>query len=169
MSTNAVRAAQITGLPLLALERHPWQPGPGDRWQPVPDMAAAVQALPYEPSRVFLAIGRQNLELFAAKPQHHYLLRLVDAPASLPLPKASAIISRGPFTFEADIALLTTHQITHIVAKNAGGTGARAKLDAARALNLPVILIDRPTVPERPRVETVAEVLAWLHPANRGV
>jgi precorrin-6A/cobalt-precorrin-6A reductase len=169
MSTNAVEAARITGLPLLALERQPWQATPGDRWQSVPDMAAAITALPDEPARIFLAIGRQNLELFIAKPQHHYLLRLVDAPESLPLPNAKAIISRGPFTFDGDLDVLKTHQITHIVAKNAGGSGARAKLDAARALNLAVILIDRPDVPERPKVESVAEVLAWLHPANRGV
>ncbi len=42
-------------------------------------MAAAVAALPEPPARVFLAIGKQNLAGFAARPQHHYLLRLVDA------------------------------------------------------------------------------------------
>jgi precorrin-6A/cobalt-precorrin-6A reductase len=169
MSAHAVQAAQLVGVPLIALQRQPWTPGPGDRWLAVPDLAAAVQALPESPARVFLAIGRQTLDAFAARPQHHYLLRLVDAPESLPLPDARAIVSRGPFTLEGDLALLQAHRITHIVAKNAGGTGARAKLDAARALHLPVILIDRPAVPDRPVVETVAEVLRWLHPANLGV
>ena len=169
MSTNAVQAAEITRIPLLALERAPWQPGPQDRWHLVPDMAAAAAALPDEPARVFLAIGRQNLEVFAVKPQHHYLLRLVDTPASLPLPKTCAIISRGPFSLEGDLDLMTTHHITHIVAKNAGGAGARAKLDAARLLNLPVILIDRPALPNRASVDTVAAVLRWLHAENLGV
>lgn len=169
ISGNAVAAAGIAGLPVLALERQPWAEGPADRWQSVPDMEAAAAALPEEPARVFLAIGRQNLEVFAAKPQHHYLLRLVDAPESLPLPNANAVIARGPFTLAGDLALLQAHRISHIVAKNAGGAGARAKLDAARALNLPVILIAQPVVPERPRVATVAEVLAWLHAENLGV
>ena len=169
MSTHAVAAAQITGLPLIALERQPWRPTPEDRWLSVPDMAAALDALPDDPARIFLAIGRQNLEVFAAKPQHHYLLRLVDTPQGLPLPKATAVISRGPFDLPGDLDLLTTHRITHIVAKNAGGVGARAKLDAARLLHLPVILIGRPAIPHRHSVETVAEVLAWLHPANLGV
>ena len=169
MSLHAVQAAALTQTPLLALERQRWVITPGDLWQTVPDMTAAVAALPDTPARVFLAIGRQNLEDFAAKPWHHYLLRLVDTPQSLPLPNADAIISRGPFTLEGDLALLQTHRITHIVAKNAGGRGARAKLDAARMLTLPVVLIDRPFVPDRPKVETVAEVLAWLHPANLGV
>lgn len=169
ISTNAVQAMEITGIPLLALERAPWSADPQDRWDLVPDMAAAAAALPDEPARVFLAIGRQNLEVFAVKPQHHYLLRLVDAPASLPLPKAHAIVSRGPFSLEGDLDLMQTHRITHIVAKNAGGTGARAKLDAARQLNLPVILIDRPALPDRPTVDSVAAALRWLHAENLGV
>ncbi len=169
MSRHAVEAAAITQIPLLAFERASWQPAKGDFWQRVPDMAGAVAALPDDPARVFLAIGRQSLEDFAAKPQHHYLLRLVDQPAALPLPDVTALIARGPFTLQGDLDLLQTHHITHIVAKNAGGMGARAKLDAARELRLPVILIDRPYVPDRPKVDTVAQVLAWLHSANRGV
>lgn len=171
ISGNAVEAAKLTGIPLLALERAAWQPSLGDQWQNVPDMTAAVAALPAEPARVFLAIGRQQLEAFAVSPQHHYLLRLVD-PATDPLPlvHVTVIIARGPFTYEADLALLTTHRISHVVAKNAGGNGARAKLDAARTLRLPVILVDRPSVAERPQVHNVPDVVEWLsHTANLGV
>ena len=46
-----------------------------------------------------------------------------------------------------------------LVSKNAGGIGARAKLDAARQLGLRVILVDRPAIPPRRSVETVAEVM----------
>ena len=47
--------------------------------------------------------------------------------------------------------------------------GARAKIDAARELGLPVIMIARPALPERPRVESVEDVLAWLgHDARLG-
>jgi precorrin-6A/cobalt-precorrin-6A reductase len=171
MSRHAVEAARLTGLPLLALERDPWSATPADRWTHVPDISAAVAALPDKPARIFLAIGRQNLEDFAPSPQHHYILRLVDPPTGpLPLPDCTVLIARGPFTTAGDLALMQQHQITHVVAKNAGGTGARAKLDVARNLGLSVIMIDRPAIPERPRVETVAEVLRWLsHPANLGV
>ena len=114
-------------------------------------------------SRVFLAIGRQNLDAFASAPQHHYLLRLVDPPTEpLPLPQAEAVIARGPFTVDGDRALLQRHRIDLIVAKNAGGAGAEAKLSAARELGLPVVLIDRPAVPERTVARSVAEVMAWL-------
>jgi precorrin-6A/cobalt-precorrin-6A reductase len=170
MSAHAVAACAATGVPLLALERLPWMQGEGDLWTAVPDIAAAVQALPPLPQRIFLAIGKQNLDAFAARPEHHYLLRLVDTPGALPLPRADVILSRGPFSLQGDLDLLKDHRIQLVVSKNSGGAGAEAKVQAARALHLPVLMIDRPVVPERPRVETVAEVLAWLgHPANLGV
>ncbi len=171
MSRNAIGACAATGTPLLTLERPAWRAGPGDDWQSVADIEAAVAALPDAPARVFLAIGKQTLAPFAAKPQHHYLLRLVDPPeAALPLPQASVVIARGPFDVETDQALLRAHAITHIVAKNAGGAGAEAKLIAARALHLPVILIDRPTLPTRKVVATVPEVMAWVcHPVTEGL
>lgn len=172
MSRNAIEACAQTGTPLVALERPAWAPGSGDDWRSVADIAGAVAALPEAPARVFLAIGKQTLAPFAAKPQHHYLLRLVDPPeAALPLPQASVVIARGPFDVAADTALMRAHAITHIVAKNAGGAGAEAKLTAARALRLPVILIDRPALPPRKVLATVPEVMGWLsHTAtDRGV
>ena len=170
MSRHAVQACAATGVALLAYQRPPWQAGPGDDWQTVPDLASAVAALPDTKSRIFLAIGKQHLAEFAAKPQHHYLLRLVDPAGALPLPDAEAVIARGPFTYAGDLALLQSHRISRIVAKNAGGMGARAKLDAARTLALPVILIARPELPARAVAGDIGEVLAWLgHRADRGV
>ncbi len=163
MSCNVVAACTRTGVPLCAFERPAWRPGPGDDWTGVADIDAAVQALPEEAARIFLAIGKQHLAEFAAKPQHHYLLRLVDEPeAALPLPDCSVEIARGPFDEAGDLALLQRHGITHLVSKNAGGRGASAKLAAARALNLPIIMIDRPKVPPRKIYGDVAEVMAWL-------
>ncbi|WP_054007255.1 cobalt-precorrin-6A reductase [Cypionkella psychrotolerans] len=168
MSRNAMEACAQAGVPLLGLERKPWVAGIGDRWVHVGSMEAAVAALPDAPARVFLAIGKQNLAGFAAKP-HHYLLRLVDAPDTPPLPDCTVVLARGPFEVEGDKALLMQHNISHIVAKNAGGAGAEAKLIAARTLGLPVILIDRPALPARRMVGSVAEVMAWLPHAERGV
>lgn len=164
MSGNAVAACVALGLPLVAFERAPWTPGPGDRWQAVPDLSAAAAALPADPSCVFLAIGRQHLAAFAAAPQHAYVLRLVDPPeGALPMPRARVVVARGPFDAAGDIALMRGHGVQIVVAKNAGGTGALAKLDAARALHLPVILIDRPRLPPRPLAASVDQVMARLH------
>ncbi|MBL4929726.1 cobalt-precorrin-6A reductase [Fuscibacter oryzae] len=172
ISRNAALACAETSTPLLALERAAWVAGEGDRWTLVSDTEAAVAALPKAPARVFLAIGKQTLTSFTARPQHHYLLRLVDPPdGGLPLPDASVVIDRGPFTVEGDLALLRHHRISHIVAKNSGGAGAEAKLIAARALGLPVILIDRPALPARNVAHDLAAVMAWIghQPARLGV
>jgi precorrin-6A/cobalt-precorrin-6A reductase len=146
ISRHAVDACAAANIPLLALERAPWVCMPGDIWIEVTDIDTAVAALPDAASRVFLAIGRQHIAPFAAKPQHAYTLRFVDAPdGALPLPNADVIVSRGPFTLEGDRELMTSRKINLLVARNSGGNGARAKIDAARELGLPVIMAHRPS------------------------
>ncbi|WP_431016991.1 cobalt-precorrin-6A reductase [Bradyrhizobium pachyrhizi] len=163
MSRNAIAACAQTATSLLALERAPWDKASGDRWIEVADVVSAAAALPDSPTRVFLAIGRQHIAPFGARPQHAYTLRFVDPPEqALPLPDADVIVSRGPFTLEGEIAMMRARRIEWIVARNSGGTGARAKIDAARVLGLPVIMITRPSLPDRPRVESVSEVIQWL-------
>ncbi len=171
MSANAVAACAETGVPLLALTRPAWEQGPEDHWIRVPDIAGAVAELDRPAARVMLAVGRMHLAEFAPNPQHAYLLRLVDPPAEpLPFPEHHVVVDRGPFTRDADLKLLTDHRIELVVSKNAGGSGARAKIDAARALGLPVIMIDRPAIPPRAEAHSVEAALAWLHGATeRGV
>jgi precorrin-6A/cobalt-precorrin-6A reductase len=128
----------------------------------VGDVNAAVTALPELPAKVFLAIGRQHIAPFATKSQHAYTLRFVDPPEA-PLPfAADVIVSRGPFTLDGELEMLRTRGVMWIVARNSGGDGARAKIDAACTLGLPVIMIARPELPERQRVESVAEIMQWL-------
>lgn len=163
MSRNAVSACAAADVPLIALTRPAWQAQTGDVWQHVPDIAGAVRALDRPRLRVMLAVGRMHLDAFAPNPQHFYLLRLVDPPkADLPLPDSEVIVSRGPFREVDDRALMERHRIDLVVSKNAGGTGAYAKIAAARSLGLPVIMIDRPEMPERLEVSTPEEVFAWL-------
>lgn len=163
MSRNACAACTETNTPLIALQRPPWHQAPGDTWIDVPDISAAVTALPIAPANVFLAIGKQHLPAFQAKSQHTYTLRIVDpAKSALPLTHHNTVVARGPFYLEDDLNLLRERGISWIVARNAGGTGARAKIDAARILALPVIMIARPVMPERMSMETVEECMAWL-------
>jgi precorrin-6A/cobalt-precorrin-6A reductase len=174
MSAHAIAACAVSGVPLLALERPPWQRAPGDRWIEVDDLDAAAEALGAAPRRVFLGIGRQSLQTFAAHPQHAYLVRLVDPPrAPLPLPDAEVIVARGPFKRSDDRAMLANYRAEIVVAKNAGGDSASAKIEAARDLALPVVMVRRPFIPARETVETPAEVMRWLGhdktPAERGV
>jgi precorrin-6A/cobalt-precorrin-6A reductase len=162
MSRNAVAACAETETPLIALERAPWAKASGDNWIEVADIESAVAALPERGTRVFLAIGRQHIAPFVARPQHAYTLRFVDPPeGDLPF-DAEVIVSRGPFTLDDELEMVRSRSIAWIVARNSGGDGARAKIDAARALGLPIIMISRPPLPDRLRVESVAEVMQWL-------
>ena len=166
MSWNAVHACRAANVALLALQRPEWRAGNGDNWRHVPDIAGAVTALDGPAQRVMLALGRMHMAEFAAQPQHHYVLRLVDAPKQTPgLPLHTVVVARGPFTVEADTALFQKHGVEIVVCKNAGGSGAEAKLHAARALGLPVVMIDRPELPGRETVATVDAVFDWLEQA----
>lgn len=170
MSRHAVAACDATGIPLMALERAPWQRQAGDTWNEVPNLEAAATALPEQPAHVFLAIGRQHLKAFAAKPQHTYTLRFVDHPdGDLPFPQTHIIVDRGPFTLTDELELLRSRSIDVVVARNSGGDGAFAKIEAARNLGLPVVMIGRPALPERQHRRSVADVVAWLsHEAHLG-
>lgn len=163
MSRNAIDACTQTGTPLIALTRPPWQADPGDRWTHVPDIAGAVAALDCPQKRVMLAVGRMHLQDFTVNPQHAYLLRLVDPPAQpLGFPQAKVVVDRGPFSLEGDRALLREHRIDLVVSKNAGGSGAHAKILAARDLGLPVLMIERPAIAARAEAHSIQEVMQWL-------
>jgi precorrin-6A/cobalt-precorrin-6A reductase len=167
ISANAARGAKTAQVPLLALRRAAWNKQADDNWIEVAAVEDAVQALGETPLRVFLTLGRKELAPFASAPQHFYLVRSVD-PVDPPLdvPHASYLTARGPFTEEADRALLEKHRIEIIVAKNSGGAATYGKIAAARALAIPVVMLTRPALPEVATATTVEEVLAWLDHAS---
>ncbi len=172
ISGNADRAAAAAGVPLVVLERPRWEAAPGDRWTRVADMAGAAAALGTAPRRVFLAVGRQEIGAFRAAAQHHYLVRSIEAaaPGDMP-PDAEALLARGPFSEADERALLSGRRIEVLVAKNSGGAATWGKIAAARALGLPVVMIDRPA--RAGAAASVAEALDRLDhgaaPAKRGV
>ncbi|KQN30521.1 cobalt-precorrin-6X reductase [Sphingomonas sp. Leaf34] len=171
MSATAVVAAAHTGVAYIALTRPAWTPVAGDRWTMLADIDAAVAALAGPSRRVMLALGRMHVDAFSVQPQHDYLLRFVDTPDRPPgLPRHHLVVDRGPFDVEDERCLMEAHGTEIMVCKNAGGTGAQAKIVAARALGLPVIMIARPVPPPRLEVHAAEDVLHWLdHAADRGV
>lgn len=178
ISRNARAAAQIAGVPMVAVSRPPWIAGPGDRWTEAADMPAAAQALGAAPRRVFLTVGQQELAPFRLAPWHHYLIRSIEPPDPALLPLAArCIAARGPFREDAERALLEREGIEVIVTKNSGGTATAPKLAAAQALGIPVVMVARPNIAfSGPPGETVPDAvgaLAWLDhvaaPWERGV
>ncbi len=161
MRWNAREAADVVGIPTIRVERPRWSEGPGDDWRRVPDLDAAAHAVA-DLSRVFLTIGRTELDAFAVCTETWFLVRTVEPATDLPGSDSLGIEARGPFTVEGERALLTDHEVEAIVTKDSGGEETRAKLAVARDLGLPVIVVDRPPNPPGPRVETVDEILAWV-------
>ena len=171
MSAHAVAACKGTGVPIASLVRPEWARETGDHWQVVASMEAAAEALGTEPRRVFLSLGRQDLHVFARAPHHHYLARLIDRPDQATLPPDLRLLqARGPFDRADEERLLREEGIDIIVSKNAGGAATHAKIDAARALGLPVVMIARPHKPAGIVMADVEACVAWLHGlAPRGV
>jgi precorrin-6A/cobalt-precorrin-6A reductase len=162
ISAQAAVAADEAGVPLLALRRPPWRAGPGDRWHRVPDAASAAELLPSLGQRVFLTTGRGGLDAFAGLAALWFLIRAVEPPPPPLPPRHQVVLARGPFTADAERALLREHRVDVVVTRDSGGDMTAAKLVAARELGLPVVLLDRPSAPDTPGVATVEEAVRWL-------
>lgn len=163
MPHHAAAACARAGVPRLRVCRPAWQAVAGDHWHEVVDLDAAAALLAeLRPRRVFLTTGRQELQPFARLPDMWFLVRAIEPPDSMPLADASVLLARGPFDEEREVALLRDHAIDVVVSKNSGGGAAAAKLVAARALGLPVVMVERPPGPPGPTAASVDEALAWL-------
>jgi len=163
ISAQAAAACAAAAVPRLVLLRPPWRHHPLDRWVEVADLAGAARVLPQLGRRVWLTVGQRDLAAFAGLPQHHFLVRLVDAPAApLPLASCDILLGRGPFNLAEERRILQRHAIEVLVAKASGGAATEAKLVAARERDLPVVMVRRPPPPPGERGDEVAAALDWL-------
>jgi precorrin-6A/cobalt-precorrin-6A reductase len=161
ISASAAAACPAAHVPLLRLERPGWSERPGDRWTWVEDLGSAARAIGARGERVLLTTGRQGLAAFAPVEIAWFLIRCVDPPDP-PLPaRHELILARGPYTVAGELALIDRHEIDLVVTKDSGGSLTAAKLDAARELGLPVIVVRRPPRPAGDAVTDVAAAVAW--------
>ena len=164
ISWNAAQAATVVGIPHLMLVRPDWERLPSDDWIEVDSVERAVTAIPDTVERIFLTIGRQQLAPFARLTDRWCLIRSIDPPdPEIVLPPGKLLLDRGPFSLELERQLLQDYQIQAIVSKNSGGDATYAKIIAARELNIPVIMVQRPIAPKCDRVDDISQAIAWLH------
>jgi len=166
-ATITGHAAKVCGelrLPYLLLARPPWDPG--DAIVVGSDIQAAEVVARQQFARVFLT-GRTGVAAFVDSAAW-FLIRAVTAPSPDVLPRRHQLmLSRGPYYYDREYALLREHRIDALVTKNSGGEMTRAKLDAAAALDIPAVMVSRPPLP--PGVKTVGsvdEAVAWVAETN---
>lgn len=163
ISAHAIAAAASVGIPHLRLLRPAWVPSAADRWLEVGSNEAAAAVLPEVGDRFFLTIGRQELATFAPLRHLWFLMRMVDAPPPDALiPPGVVLLERGPFSVEQERSRLQHYTIGAIVSKNSGGDATYAKIIAARELQLPVVMVQRPPLPSAEQVPDVDGALIWL-------
>ncbi|MDH3667908.1 MAG: cobalt-precorrin-6A reductase [Paracoccaceae bacterium] len=156
MTRNAAEACAAAKIARLRLIRPPWD---GD-WQEVGSIHAAARALPTG-ARAFITTGRKELGPFASRTDITGVVRFIEPVADLP-PHLTQVTARPPFPIESELALMREQAISHLVSKNAGGA-ARAKLDAAGELGIPMIMVARPSQPPGPTAHSVEEAVGWVH------
>ncbi len=172
ITINGAIAAKIVNIPHLMLVRPQWEKVAGDHWIEVETVEAAAEAIPESVKRVFITSGRQQLEPFLQRshsyPDTWYLIRSIDPP-DLTLSNSQLLLDRGPFNLEQERQLLREYQIQAIVSKNSGGDATYAKIVAARELGIPIIMVQRPQMPEGDKVTSIQQAIAWLQTSNSPV
>ena len=161
ITCNGAIASQLANIPHLMLVRPQWEKVRGDNWIEVESVEAAAQAIPELVKRVLITSGRQQLEPFLQRSHIWYLMRSIDPP-DIELPNSKVLLDRGPFNLEQERQLLQDYQIEAIVSKNSGGSATYAKIIAARELDVPVVMVQRPARPEGEKVNDIEEAIAWL-------
>lgn len=162
ITEHGIQACQAAQIPYLRLTRPPWEPYPEDNWILVRSHREAAQAIPGRGERIFLTIGRQELHYYRAV-SGWFLMRMIDPPAlDSELPKGELRLQRGPFALTDELEILARYRINLVVSKNSGGVATYSKIIAARQLQLPVIMIQRPRLPPCPEVNTLDQAWDWL-------
>ncbi|WP_449430969.1 cobalt-precorrin-6A reductase [Pseudomonas putida] len=146
ISRNAAEASRTAGIPCWALRRPAWQAQAGDDWREVADWAGLINALkPFR--RPLFTLGREPLQHLEEIPLHQFwTLRALEAcPGN---ERCEVIGARGPFRLEDERALFARRGIDVLISKNSGSVATEPKLEVARERGLPVLVLQRPTLPE---------------------
>ena len=154
IARNAAKAAELAGVPRLKLLRPAWRPVEGDRWTPATCLAEACRALPAG-ARPFLALGRQHLAPFTRRSDIRPLARMIEPPEPALPDRWTLVLARPSPEWQVEAELMRKNGVTHLVTRNAGGAASYAKVEAAREIGLPVVMIARPPAPEGAVCETV--------------
>ena len=170
MSEQLIGLARELDVPYLRYERaSDYQPADGV-WRATPELTAQTAVAIGQ--RIFLATGSKDLASYLQAPgaaDKQLFLRLTADPelieraVALGVPRDRICAMQGPFSAAFNAALWRDWQIDCVVTKDSGAAGGYgAKVDAARALGIKLVVQGRPVL-DYPRVAgSIAAVGAQL-------
>ena len=136
---------KITSVPVVRLGRNIWEPKAGDLWTHVADMEGAIHTLPlYINGSVFLALGAKHLSAFKDVKHLSFVARMIEVPDNSSRSNLQILQQRGPFTVADEMSLFRDRSVRLLVTRNSGAEASYPKIEAARQLKIPVLMIDRP-------------------------
>lgn len=120
------------------------------------DMEAAAAEAIDRGSRIFLATGKKDLSTFVKHPLasgREWFVRItpdadsLERALGLGIPRSHLCAMQGPFSGEFNESLWRSWGIECVVTKDSGEAGGfQAKAGAAKALGIPLIVVDRPSM-----------------------
>lgn len=173
MSRNAAQACATPlgdgrRIPLLRLERPAWPVEDG--WHLAENHEQAAELAASLGARPFVTVGRQELVRYVDELRGHAVLARMVREPDLDVPEGWRVVtSRGPYTMEGELAILREHRSDVLVTKNSGGGYTRPKMEAARELGVPCVVVQRPRPADG--IETVHDVeraTKWVLARGRG-
>jgi len=161
MHRHATEAARQAGTPCFRVQRRPWLPQAGDRWEAVDALETGLDRLRGRFARVFATLGRRALPRLGEEPDLHFLVRGIVRPDEVPA-NVTWVAGRPPFPVAAEIRLFRHHAVEALFVQASGGELTADKLDAARELRLPIVMLTPPQPSGGSSSGSVADALAWL-------
>ena len=171
VSKNAMLACRRLNIPYIRYER-PRAKTLYDKVHLVADYEEAAKCAVSLAKNIFLTTGSRNLKNFCTSP---YLAGCTVTVRVLPsaeviaeclelgLSPGNIVAMEGPFSQKLNEELFKKYNAGVIVSKNSGQTGGTdTKIAAAAALNLPVVIIDRPKLDYTNVATTFDEVLEFV-------
>ena len=159
---HASQASIQSGIPLAHFIRSHWVPETKEKWNIVNSIDNAIKVLPAN-SRPFFAIGKKHAHKVNQRKDIFSTIRTIEMPDTpFALTHGELILARATKNWEAERDLFKKKEITHLILRNSGGEIGYAKIIAARQLNIPIIMIERPPLPKGKVFTDLKELKKWL-------
>lgn len=166
MTARGAEACAAEDIPFLRFERPQWHPGAQDRWT-MAHSPQDVAGLVPKGARVLVAAGPESAKIYGLE-GYNVLCRRAEPTDAQPPEGWSWVVGRPPYLLADELDLLQRESIDLMVCKNAGGDENFAKLAACAQLGIPVVMVQRPPLPEGIKtVETLWAALDWAKSKRR--